>query len=127
MIAVDTSALMAVVLEEKSGTACRGALENTDQLLVSATTLAEALVVAGGRGVQGKMRRLIDELPFEIETVTAASALRVADAYAKWGRGLHPAGLNFGDCFAYALAKERSCPLLFVGDDFSKTDIESAL
>lgn len=127
MIAVDTSALMAVLLEEKSGAACRKALESTDQLLMSATTLAEALVVAGGRGVQAKMRRLIDELPFEIETVTAASAVRVADAYTQWGRGLHPAGLNFGDCFAYALAKERSCPLLFVGDHFSKTDIQSAL
>jgi ribonuclease VapC len=127
MIAVDTSALMAVLLEEKRGAACRKALESTDQLLMSATTLAEALVVAGGRGVQAKMRRLIDELPFEIETVTAASAVRVADAYTQWGRGLHPAGLNFGDCFAYALAKERSCPLLFVGDDFSKTDLRSAL
>jgi ribonuclease VapC len=59
--------------------------------------------------------------------VTPASARHVARAYERWGKGFHPAGLNFGDCFAYALAKEHSCPLLFVGKDFSKTDIASVL
>ena len=127
MMAVDTSALMAVVLEEKSGAGCRSALENAPQLLISAATVAEALIVARGRGVQDKMERLIDQLPFEIENVTAASARRVGEAYRQWGKGMHKAGLNFGDCFAYALAKERSCKLLFVGADFSKTDIDSVL
>jgi ribonuclease VapC len=50
----------------------------------------------------------------------------VAEAYVRWGRGVHPAGLNYGDCFAYALARQRACPLLFVGDDFTKTDIRLA-
>ena len=63
----------------------------------------------------------------EIAAVTPARPGASAQAYERWGKGLHPAGLNFGDCFAYALAKEHSCPLLFIGDDFSKTDIESVL
>jgi ribonuclease VapC len=50
----------------------------------------------------------------------------VAEAYARWGRGAHPAGLNFGDCFPYALARERGAPLLFVGEDFARTDLEPA-
>jgi ribonuclease VapC len=51
----------------------------------------------------------------------------VAEAYGRWGKGLDPAGLNFGDCFAYELAQERRCPLLYVGDDFAKTDVEGSL
>jgi ribonuclease VapC len=58
--------------------------------------------------------------------VTEQSAFNAAEAYARWGRGVHPAGLNYGDCFAYALAQQRACSLLFVGDDFAKTDIASA-
>ena len=50
----------------------------------------------------------------------------MGEAYARWGKGFHPAGLNFGDCFAYALARERGATLLFVGDDFSRTDVKSA-
>jgi ribonuclease VapC len=63
----------------------------------------------------------------EIAPVTAASAKRVADAYSTWGKGVHPASLNFGDCFAYALAKDRNCRLLFVGEDFARTDVERVL
>lgn len=55
--------------------------------------------------------------------MTAATADQVADAYRQWGKGNHPASLNFGDCFAYALAKELGCPLLFVGNDFARTDV----
>jgi len=59
--------------------------------------------------------------------VTEAMARMVAGAYGRWGKGVHTAGLNFGDCFAYEVAKEHSCPLLFVGQDFSKTDVENVL
>lgn len=59
--------------------------------------------------------------------VAPVDADKVADAYDRWGKGVHPAGLNFGDCFAYALARVRGCPLLFVGDDFRRTDITSAI
>jgi ribonuclease VapC len=60
-------------------------------------------------------------------TVTPAAAQRIGQAYQQWGRGLHPAALNFGDCFAYEVAKEHACRLLYVGDDFAKTDIEGVL
>lgn len=127
MIVVDTSALMAIVLGEAKSDACINALETDDDVLISAGTLAEALVVSARRRVGSAMARLLDNFGFEIETVTPLSAQQIGQVYNQWGKGIHPAGLNFGDCFAYALAKERSCPLLFVGDDFSKTDIGSAL
>lgn len=127
MIAVDTSALMAILLDEPEAEACIGVLEGEGTLLISAATVAEALVVAARRGVGEEMARLIDGLGFEIVAVTAASASRVAAAYGDWGRGVHPAGLNFGDCFAYELARVRGCPLLFVGADFARTDVARAL
>jgi ribonuclease VapC len=127
VIVVETSALMAIVLKEPRAEACVAALEADDEILMSAGTLAEALIVSAGRDVAGGMTALIDRLDPEVVAVTAASARRIGQAYQRWGRGLHPAALNFGDCFAYELAKERGCKLLYVGDDFAKTDIESAL
>ena len=127
MIAVDTSALMAILLDEPEAEACIGVLEGEGALLISAATVAEALVVAARRGVGEEMARLIDGLGFEIVAVTAASASRVATAYGNWGKGIHPAGLNFGDCFAYELARAQGCPLLFVGADFARTDVTRAL
>ncbi len=112
MIAVDTSALMAVVLGESAADACIAALGREVDLVISAGTVAEALIVAARRNVGDEIGRLIDGLGFEIAPVTYAAARRMADAYARWGKGVHPAGLNFGDCFAYALAKQRNCPLL---------------
>jgi ribonuclease VapC len=127
MIAVDTSALMAIVLDEPGGGACIAALEAEDNLLISAGTVAEALIVAARRHVGGEMERLIDRLGFDIVNVTPASARRVAQAYERWGKGGHPASLNFGDCFAYEVAKDHGCRLLYVGDDFAKTDVKGAL
>jgi ribonuclease VapC len=126
MIAVDTSALMAIVLGQAEADACIKVLEAETEVLVSAGTVAEALIVAARRNIGEEMAHLIDGLGFEIVTVTQASARRIAQAYERWGKGVHPASLNFGDCFAYEVAKEHSCRLLFVGDDFSKTDVESA-
>lgn len=127
MIAVDTSALMAIALGETGADDCIRVLETETEVAISAGTVAEALIVAARRNVGEEMSRMIDGLGFEIVSVTPASARRIAVAYARWGRGAHPAGLNFGDCFSYEVAKERSCPLLYVGDDFSQTDLESAL
>jgi len=127
MIAVDTSALMAVALGGKEADACIRVLETETEIVISAGTVAEALIVAARRNVAEEVIRLIDGLGFEIVSVTPASARRIAAAYVRWRRGAHPAGLNFGDCFSYEIAKERACPLLYVGDDFSKTDVESAL
>jgi len=127
MIAVDTSALMAIVLGEAEADACIAALEIEDDILISAATIAEALIVAAHRNVGDEMAKLIDGLGFNAVAVTPAAARRVALAYARWGKGVHAAGLNFGDCFAYEVAKAHDCRLLFVGNDFSKTDVESVL
>ena len=127
MMTVDTSALMAIVLHEAEADRCKAALEEEPELLISAGTVAEALIVAARRNLVEEMNRPIDGLGFEIVSVTPASARRIAAAYARWGRGAHPAGLNFGDCFSYEVAKGRSCSLLYVGEDFAKTDLESAV
>ena len=127
MIAVDTSALMAIVLGEADADACMAMLETEPVVLISAGTVAEAVIVAARRKVAEEMAKLIDGLGFDVVTVTAASARRIAAAYEHWGKGVHPAGLNFGDCFAYEVAKAHDCRLLFVGNDFSKTDVESVL
>jgi len=127
MIAVDTSALMAIVLDEPQAEACMTALEAEDEILMSAGTVAEALIVSARRNVGEEMAQLIDGLGFDIVDVTPAVARRVADAYNRRGKGVDPAALNFGDCFAYAVAKENDCALLYVGDDFALTDIRAAL
>ena len=127
MIAVDTSALMAIALGEAEADACIRLLETEPKIIISAGTVAEALIVAARRNVGEEVAGMIDGLGFEILPVTPASARRIAVAYARWGRGAHLAALNFGDCFSYEAAKENACPLLFVGDDFAKTDLESAL
>jgi ribonuclease VapC len=127
MIAVDTSALMAIVLGEAQADACITALETEAELLISAGTVAEALIVAARRNVSAEIASLIDGLGFEVVTITPASARRIAEVYQRWGKGVHPAGLNFGDCFSYEVAKAYSCRLLYVGDDFVNTDIESVL
>jgi ribonuclease VapC len=121
MIVVDTSALMAILLGEAE--ACMRAIEAAERLIISAGTLAEALVVAERRGIGAEMQALIEGLGFEVASVTAASARGIAAAYARWGKGCHPAGLNFGDAFAYDAAKTAGAPLLFIGEDFSKTDV----
>ena len=124
---VDTSALMALLLGEANADTIAEALEQAETLIISAGTVAEALIVASRRGVGEEMARLLDGVGFDVKPVSAATARRVAEAYGAWGKGVHPAGLNFGDCFAYALARECRLPLLFVGDDFSKTDLTAAL
>jgi ribonuclease VapC len=126
LIVVDTSALMAILLGEPEGDRCIEALEREIAVLISAGTLAEAMIVADRRNVGGELRTLVEELGFEIVPVSGAGSGRTAEAYARWGKGVHPASLNFGDCFAYALAEENNAPLLFVGDDFRQTDLLQA-
>lgn len=127
MIAVDTSALMAIARGEAEAGACIAVLAAEARVIASAATIAEALVVAKPRGVEPEMLALVDRFGLEVLPVTDATARQVAAAYARWGRGFHPAGLNFGDCFAYVAAMEHGCPLLYVGNDFAKTDVPSAL
>lgn len=127
MIVVDTSALVALALDEVEADACASALENSDTVLISAGTAVEAMIVAARLGLADEMSILLNDLEIEIVPVTSAGAFRAGEAYLRWGKGFHPAALNFGDCFAYALAHERGCPLLFVGNDFARTDVVSAL
>ena len=127
MIVVDASALIAIVKRERAYEACAAVLEAETRILVSAGTLTEAFIVAERRQVGREIAALVEDLAIEVVTVTAATARRVADAYGRWGKGVHPAALNFGDCFAYELARTNDCALLFVGKDFSQTDVKSAL
>lgn len=127
MIVVDSSALLAIVLDEPSADACQAVLGMDDDFAISAATVTEALIVADRRGLRPTMVRLLDGSNMEVVELTPARAHRSADAYRRWGKGFHRASLNFGDCFAYALAQERNCPLLYVGDDFAKTDVVAAI
>lgn len=118
---------MAIVLGEPESDACIAALEAEQRILISAGTVAEALIVSARKNVGEEIAGLIENLGIEVVPITLGSAQRVAEAYARWGKGIHRAALNLGDCFAYALANENACRLLYVGDDFTKTDIESVL
>lgn len=126
MIALDSSALIEVVAEQPMADACAGVLLRSD-LIISAATLAEALIVARRKKVARQLDQLIDLLRVDVEDVDAAFAQRAAFAYTRWGKGFHRADLNYGDSFSYALAEMYGCPLLYVGNDFAQTDIRSAL
>src|ERR1700742_561209 len=117
---------MAILLDEPQERACMSALESED-LVISAGTMAEAMIVARMRNGGDEMSALLAGLGLEVAPVTATAARRVAEAYGRWGKGIHTASLNFGDCFAYDVARERGCPLLCVGNDFSQTDVQRVL
>lgn len=127
MIVLDTSALMALLLAEPEADQIAKILKRDEDFRISAGTLAEALIVAERRGLSEEMSLLLEGLDVEIESVSAAGAIAVSEAYSTWGKGIHPAGLNFGDCFSYVAAKASGSSLLYVGDDFAKTDLHSAL
>jgi ribonuclease VapC len=127
MIAVDSSALIAIVLEEPEAAHCMDALETAEAILISAAVLAEVSVVASNRGFLDDLETLIEKLDIQVIPATALTAVQVTHTYEIWGKGRHPAGLNIMDCFSYAVAKMYGCPLLFIGNDFSQTDIESVL
>jgi ribonuclease VapC len=97
-------------------------------LLCVANFLEASILIESRRGIAKRdlFDTFIDQSGIRLEPVTRAQALIARDAYRRFGRGNHPAGLNFGDCFAYALAKERNLPLLFKGDDFARTDLRPA-
>lgn len=127
MIVIDTSALMALLLGELCADEIAALLGSEESLSISAGTLAEALIVAERRGLREDLAQLLEGLSVYVDEVSAAGAVAVAQAYSAWGKGVHPAGLNFGDCFAYVAAKTSGARLLFVGDDFANTDVAPAL
>jgi ribonuclease VapC len=127
MIVVDSSALVAVLLQEPSAPRVAARIEAADSVAMSAGTLVECYVVAHRRGIADRMRALLDSLSPDVIPVDEAAARRIDAAFARFGRGAHPAGLNFGDMFAYDAAARTAAPLLYVGEDFAATDLRPAL
>lgn len=126
MIVVDGSALFAVLLDEEAAEPCLEALGAND-LVMSAGSYAEALIVAAGKDIFDVFTKFVAELQPRILPLTPERARAAADAYRRWGKGFHQAKLNMADSFAYALANELGLPLLYTGNDFALTDIRSAL
>ena len=105
MIAVDTSALMVILLDKPEATTCAEAFATNDRIVISAATVTEALIVSGRRGLGTEMSAFLDRLDLEIASVSPATEGQVADAYAQWGTCANLVGLNFSDCFACEVAK----------------------
>jgi ribonuclease VapC len=129
-LAVDTSALTAILLGESDAPALLSALHAAPRIGLCAPNRTELLLVMqtrlGDTGVDRAKELLVLE---QVQTVPLDEALAdaAADAYRRFGKGRHPAGLNFGDCFSYALASAYDEPLLFKGNDFPLTDLRSAI
>ncbi len=131
MIAVDTSAIIAILQYEPEVTTFLRCITEADVACLSAVSFQEASLVLAGSTGNAEVWRDLDALMavFEMEIVpyTEDLVLLARDAFLRFGKGSgHPAQLNFGDCAAYALAKSRNIPLLYKGDDFARTDIVSA-
>jgi ribonuclease VapC len=132
VIALDSSVIVAIAQGESDGRAFVLQIEDKGAAAISAANFVEASIVLEGRhGAAGRMM-------FE-STITQLAGVRLSvvaldrgmaelarDGFRRYGKGLHPAGLNFGDCFAYALAKTLDAPLLYKGGDFDKTDVKRA-
>ena len=130
MIVVDSSALVAILRREPSSDALLEMAARAAGRLISAGTLIEtAMVVTARLGAAGgaELDALVARLGIELVPVDGIQAAVAREAFRRFGKGRHPAALNFGDLFAYALAKNRSLPLLYVGEDFARTDIASAM
>lgn len=130
MIALDTSAVIAILKEEPEAAGFAQIIGAADRSFVSSISVLEASMVLISRGppeLAHRLDRLIEEMSIEIVPVDHVLALESRAAFVRYGKGRHAAGLNFGDCVSYALARSRDLPLLYKGDDFAKTDIVSAL
>ena len=127
---IDTSALLAMLFDEPDGPALLRCVAEAPTRLMSAANVLEAWIVADRHENPAKapaLDALLETLSIEIEPVTVRQARIARQAYKTYGRGNHPAGLNYGDCFAYGLAKATGQFLLFKGSDFSQTDIAAVL
>ena len=127
---VDSSALLAILFDESDAATYARAIADADACRISAANFVEVAIVveaqtraSGSRQFDAFFRRA----GIVIEAVTEQQAHIARQAYTDFGKGRHRAGLNFGDCFAYALAKTSGEKLLFKGEDFKKTDISSAI
>jgi len=129
-LVVDTSALLAVLLLEADAAKYAEALSSATALRMAAPTWLETAMVATARSGEAGYRelvRFVDDLHIEIMPADRAIAEAAFSGWLRYGKGRHPAGLNYGDCFSYALAKQRNECLLFKGEDFALTDITPAI
>lgn len=129
-IVVDTSVLVAIALREDDALKLDRRLREAASVLLPAPARLEILLVLAGRGVaqaEAVVAGLVSLYGATVVAFTADHALRAEMAFMRFGKGRHPARLNYGDCMVYAVAAEADAPLLFKGDDFSRTDIRSAL
>lgn len=128
MIVVDSSALIAILLREPDAPRMVEALSRAERVLIGWPTLLEARIVASGKAARlpADLDQLLFDIGAEIVDFTAAHVDAATDAFLRFGKGRHPAGLNYGDCMAYAVARVAGCPLLYKGDDFARTDVRPA-
>jgi ribonuclease VapC len=129
MIVIDTSAVIALLSDEPERSAFSKIIEEAGTCVMSAASFVEAsLVIESSRGYDGlrDFDLFIAVANIELIPVDVTQAQIARQAFHKYGKGRHPASLNFGDCFAYALAKSTGSPLLFKGSDFSQTDLTAA-
>jgi ribonuclease VapC len=126
---IDTSALMAILNREPEGRAFRDAIKLAPNRLISAATRVEAGIVAVSRKANAgleELNALTIAMKLDVVSVTDEHASLAIQAFQRFGKGRHPAGLNYGDCFSYALARATGEPLLFKGNDFIHTDAKQA-
>ena len=129
MIVADTSALVAILLREPEATIFTERLLASD-VCIAAPTLLELLIVTHSRrgpALAQDAELLVEKLSLRINAWEERHVALARQAFARFGKGRHPAKLNFGDCMSYALAKSLDAPLLYKGNDFALTDIRSAL
>jgi ribonuclease VapC len=129
-VIVDSSALLAILFREPGFEVLDASLVSAPSCRISAAGFVEVSIVIESRGGNAALREydsLLRVAKFSIEPVTEEQAYIARQAYSDFGKGRHPANLNFGDCFSYALAKATGEPLLSKGVDFRKTDIEPAI
>jgi ribonuclease VapC len=128
---VDSSILVAILLNEEDGDALSRVLDRTEFVRMSAASYLETSIMIDHYRdpvLSARLDDTITEAEISIEPVTPEQARIARQAYRDYGKGSgHPAKLNFGDCFSYALARDKREPILFKGDDFSRTDLRSAL
>lgn len=126
---IDTSALVAILQDEPERRSFNEAIEAAGSRVMSVASYVEiSIVIESRHGAEGlrELDRFIDRAGIDLIGVDVEQGRAARDAFSRFGKGRHPAALNFGDCFAYALARILEQPLLYKGDDFSKTDLATS-
>jgi ribonuclease VapC len=128
-VILDSSAIVAILKRETESDRCLEALLRAEVVRLSTANLVEVYLVmdrSDASGPDHTVQQFLSDFAVDLVAVSVEHARLARDAHRRFGRGNHPAKLNFGDCFAYALARATGEPLLFVGNDFSRTDIAVA-